>query len=253
MPDSDVIEILGNGGSIQNYHHLLNAHVWTANLMQFVAQTTLPFWMDDFRHLAKLDEKEKKSGVIQLLDEAAVRVVSSLWYTEHPYILQYPLKEVVEYFDLGALNRGVWTSTPAYMMAMAIWGIAQDRISVYPDEEYDAFANIFGFTITDVTEIHLHGIDYVETEEYRYHQANAMTFWIGMAEGRGIKVKINPASWLLNTNNDLVEDDNPDRNFYYGYNKKPDVDNWQTIPDFIRKNKNIEQYGFKPRTKDATK
>ncbi len=252
MPEFDprVIEIVGSGFSIQNYQRR-GLHVWSANTIQFVLpHVSLPFWMDDFRYLENKDEKHNKYGAVQKIKEAETFIVSSTWYHDYPFITQYPLKEVVDYFDLGPLNRGAWLLTPAYMMALAIWGIKYTAPGHVQLADKDEFKNIFGYSIKDIKEIHLHGIDLALGIEQRYHQANCMTFWVGIAKGMNIKIKINPASFLLNSNNNLIKSN---RNFYYGYNRKPDIDNWETIPDFMRNSKNIEQYGFKPRNKDAIK
>lgn len=252
----EIIEFVGNGVSIQNYYQR-GLHVWTANMMQFVLrkETTLPFWMDDFRHLEALDEKHNKYGVVNLLDKEMHandtsfefqydKVVSSRWYHDHAYILEYPLQDVMNYFNLGALNRGVWTNTPTYMLAVAIWGIKSVMTSPYADEQnyHDPFKDVFGYSIADVKEFHLHGIDFANPGELRYHQANAVTFWIGVAQGLGIKVRINPASFLLNSNNHLVEEN---RNFLYGYNKVPSPEPYATIPAFIRRTKEKDKYGFR--------
>ena len=98
---------------------------------------------------------------------------------ESPASRAYPLKEIVEHFDCD-----LFTSTVDYTLAMAIY--------------------------QNPKQINLYGINCVKplTIEYQ-HQKPSIQYWIGIAQGRGIKVTVNgDHTEVMKTHNGTI----------YGYN-----------------------------------
>ena len=103
----------------------------------------------------------------------------------HPNVLSkdnFPLDKVFEYFS-GYIGNKYFTSTISYMIAYAIYK---------------------GFT-----EIFLYGVALNGADEYKA-QRQAVEYWIGIAEGRGIKVFIaeNEICWCP---------------YLYAYEKEPSI------------------------------
>ena len=87
---------------------------------------------------------------------------------ELPSAKAFPLEEVVA--QLGATESPYFTSSPAYMLAHAVY------------EGYN--------------EVHIYGVNLLGDGEYEY-QRPCMDFWIGFARGRGVNVIIPPDSALV--------------------------------------------------------
>ena len=88
-----------------------------------------------------------------------------------------------------------YTSTPAQMLALAIWE---------------------GFE-----EIHLYGVDMLQAEEY-FYQRSGCEYFVGFARGRGIKVYVPPTSALCKAN------------YVYGYTEPPtDIQHLQKYIDHL--------------------
>jgi len=122
--------------------------------------------------LRNADNRRRTDFPIYMLEE----------FPEVPGSVRYPLTEILAEFGP---NVRYFTSTFAYMMALAIW---------------------MGFE-----EIHLYGFEMSSEEEYR-HQKACAEFWIGIAIGRGIKVVLPDGCRLLGQMTQL-----------YGYEKVPGV------------------------------
>jgi hypothetical protein len=86
----------------------------------------------------------------------------------------FPAEELIEYF-----GRKYFTSTPAWMVAHAIW-------------EHDKAKT----KKTKLSEIRMFGITLSTTHEY-FLQRPCMEYWIGQAEARGIKFVIPDMSTLM--------------------------------------------------------
>ena len=85
-------------------------------------------------------------------------------FAHHPFIVQYPVDAII------ARHVDYFTSTIAFELALAI---------------------VEGFK-----EIALYGVDLIVGQEYE-HQRQCCEFWIGVAHGLGIKVRIPPQSALM--------------------------------------------------------
>ena len=125
----------------------------------------------------KVDKKTKYGHTINSyswLKKTNIPVYMRCRHEEIPFSIEFPLCEIRETL-LGKLRLGdkrihFYTSTPAYMIAMAIRE-GFERIELY------------GFEMTDDT-------DYAE-------QKPGFLFWIGLALGKGIEVYAPPESQYL--------------------------------------------------------
>jgi hypothetical protein len=109
---------------------------------------------------------------------------------EIPASVALPVEEMV-----GELGDRYFTSTPAYMMALAI--------------------------LDGYEEVHLYGIDLLEESEYQY-QRPCLEYWLGVARGRGIKVYIPKQSALLKAN------------YVYGFSYPPEPGKYGTIKTWLK-------------------
>ena len=90
-----------------------------------------------------------------------------------PNVKKYPIKEIKQEFDTDYFGSGI-----DYMIALAIYQGA--------------------------SEIHLYGIIMAKGSEYS-HQKPSVEFWLGIAKGRGVKVRIHGYySAILKTKNFLM-------------------------------------------------
>ena len=94
-------------------------------------------------------------------------------HDEFPTSVAYPLKEITNHFD-----HTYFTSTMAYIMGWLLW-------------KFDLG--------TKVDEIKIFGINLTTLNEY-YYQKACLEYWIGLAEGRGIKVTVPTGSGLRKGN-----------------------------------------------------
>jgi len=117
----------------------------------------------EFRRVGK-PQGRSEGAFIKDLKKITCPIYLQEAHPSFPTSVTYPIEDMLgkyrKYFD----------GTVAYMMALAI-------------------------DMKDVTEISLYGID-LEKEEYK-NQKPAMEYWVGFAEGRGIKVHI-PGGSALN-------------------------------------------------------
>jgi hypothetical protein len=130
-------------------------------------------------------------------------------YDEIPASVRFPKDEINEWFRRnggqmlpeapslpdGYFAADYYTSTPAQMMALAI---------------YEGFE-----------EIHLYGIDMLQAEEY-FYQRSGVEYYVGFARARGIKVYIPQTSALCKAN------------YVYGYSEPPtDIEHVQAYVDYL--------------------
>lgn len=101
---------------------------------------------------------------LKWLQEQSIPVYMLERCDDIPSSRAFPLKDVMQHF--GA-SHPYFTSTPAYMVALAV---------------------MMGYSA-----IHVYGINLLGMEEYEY-QRPCMEYWIGVAEGRGIKVHLNSST-----------------------------------------------------------
>ncbi len=102
---------------------------------------------------------------INWLRQAQIPVYMIQAYDEYPCSIRYPIEDAIR-----LAGRDYFMSSVSYMMALAI---------------------MEGFQ-----EIHLYGINLAIGDEYFYEKPNA-EWWIGLAQGMGIKVYVPQASALL--------------------------------------------------------
>lgn len=166
------VEIVGRGVSLNNYFHS-GTETWACNMVHFLHERfrnhTKSFIMDDFSLF-----REKMQGFYGLLQQEEYRYVDYIYTSRVTkdwwWATQYPLASVIHQTRCDWFN-----NTLAYMVAFAI-------------------------ADGSVDELHLHGVDYKSNEEIRTNQEQCTTFWLGIAHGRGIRIKVNPASYLLEKN-----------------------------------------------------
>jgi len=111
-----------------------------------------------------------------------------------PYIdlSSYPIDQVIDYFGTD-----FFTNTIDYMIALAIYRGA--------------------------TEIHFYGVNMTMDDEYSY-QRPGVHFWIGMAMGRGIKIRVfGKDSTILKTPDGIL----------YGYDIKQKEINYELLQDTV--------------------
>ena len=129
-------------------------------------------------------------------------------YDDIPASVRFPRQEINAWFRKngglmleeaglpdGYFAEDYYTSTPAQMMALAI---------------YEGFE-----------EIHLYGIDMLQAEEY-FYQRSGVEYYVGFARGRGIKVYIPQTSALCKAN------------YVYGYSEPPtDIAHVQAYVEYL--------------------
>lgn len=168
------IEIVGHGFSIRNYTK-------TADVTMAVCatQVLIPcdygIWADDFRGVdnqfttKEFLEEVRKSNSITLLPYEDKR-----WRFSE----SYPLDEVLRNFGIDWL-----CGTPAYAVAWAI--------------------------LRGYKEIHCHGLDFVVAAntpdaQARRTQRRCLEMWLNYAKHRGIKVRLNAATFLFDHNREIL-------------------------------------------------
>jgi len=108
--------------------------------------------------------RDNGAAHIEWLKDCKIPVYMQKHYDDIPNSVEYPIEEYIKKY------RDYYTNTVSYMLCMAI------------DEGYN--------------EIHVYGVDMAQNTEYS-EQRPSVEYWIGYAEGRGIKVYIPPESDLL--------------------------------------------------------
>ncbi len=117
---------------------------------------------------------------IDALRALTVPIYMQEQHADIPSSVKYPLEEMIAHF-----GRQYFKSTLDYMMALAL---------------YEGFK-----------EIHLYGVNMADNLEY-VHQRPSMEYWIGRAEGMGVKVVLPEGCDLLKGY------------FLYGYDEKRESD-----------------------------
>ena len=117
---------------------------------------------------------------IEALKTLTIPIYMQEQHDDIPTSTKYPLEEMVKHF-----GRQYFKSSLDYMMALAL------------SEGFD--------------EIHVYGVNMAENEEYA-HQKPSMEYWIGRAEGMGVKVVLPEGCDLLKGY------------FRYGYDEEKESD-----------------------------
>ena len=113
----------------------------------------------------KCDTVETKTQHIQVLSQLSIPIYMQEQHPEIPTSVKYPLETLIEHF-----GRRFFNSTIDYMIALAIYEGYQD-ISIY-------------------------GVHMSYMEEYGEQRPSCL-YWLGVAEGKGIKIHIPDDSDLL--------------------------------------------------------
>jgi hypothetical protein len=143
----------------------LNIPIWTLNGgWYYHPKSELGFNMDD------VDVDEWWDGCDldfnrDNIQNAKIPVFTSTAYTKYDSLLNFPLKQCVEYFNFAYFNESL-----NYMIAFAV--------------------------MAGVKEIHLYGCDYSDQHEYPEERAS-VEFWLGVAQANGLVIKTGPASEVL--------------------------------------------------------
>ena len=116
-------------------------------------------------HMPEATADIRDPGYIDFLKACPIPIYMIQRYDEYPNSIRFPIEDA-----LRLAGRDYFMSSVSYMMALAI---------------------MEGFE-----EIHLYGINLAIGDEYFYEKPNA-EWWIGIAQGMGIKVHVPQASALL--------------------------------------------------------
>jgi hypothetical protein len=137
--------------------------IWGMNQGYLNFQRRADRWFEMHQPEATADIRDP--GYIDFLKSVPVPVYMIQRYDEYPTSIRFPIEDAIR-----LAGRDYFMSSVSYMMALAI---------------------MEGFQ-----EIHLYGINLAIGDEYFYEKPNA-EWWIGKAEGMGIKVYVPQASSLL--------------------------------------------------------
>jgi hypothetical protein len=187
------VAILGMGGSLHEYvnfakglggRHAYCDQVWAINALGGVLDCDLIFHMDDVRIQelrAEADPTGNIAPLVKTLKSSSCPVITSQAAPGYPALHEFPLEAVVNDLNVAAY----FNSTTAYAVAYAIW-LGVKRISLF-------------------------GIDYTYRNAHRAEKGRAcVEFWLGIAQARGIVIRVPASSSLL----DACEDE---QGRMYGY------------------------------------
>ena len=158
------LEIVGSGFSLRNYWKSADVTWGICNTMAIIDHCDMGWFMDDLDYLTLLEKLPPD------LNKTNIPIMSCSTPVGFPTAQMYPLNLIVHQFGIDWLN-----NTVAYAVAYAI-----------ATEQFD--------------EIHFHGVDYMTNEANRKQERRCTEMWINYAKHRGIKIKINPLSFLFDTN-----------------------------------------------------
>ncbi len=156
------IAILANGESVKNYtNNIVKVQfdeVWGLNQAATWKGVTLDkcFVMDDLKLRMPFYAGYDFTEWLKTYDRP---IITSKAYLEWPTSVDYPIRDICQYFGIPA---GIaMYSTPDYMIALAVY--------------------------LGATEIHLFGVDL--TSKTLHEMRIATAHWIGVAHARGVAVK----------------------------------------------------------------
>jgi hypothetical protein len=161
--------------------------IWGLNELYLM----IPRWSRWFEiHSREVYEADKKrtSDHILALRAMTCPVYMHQHYDDIPTSVPYPLPQVAELFTNPGKGLPYLTNTISYMIALAI---------------------LEGFT-----EIAVYGVDMATDSEYSI-QRPSCEYFLGFAQGRGVKVSVPPDCELLKTD------------FLYGY-QTPEIERWNS-------------------------
>jgi len=123
--------------------------------------------------------------VISRINKLKIPIITPYKYEEIPLSKPFPLKECVKRFGLA-----YFSNTIAFMIAYAL--------------------------LNGAKEITLYGINQASSSEY-FHERDAVTYWLGIANGMGVKVTISGDKSELLRGKDMFGN-----NLLYGYHQTYD-------------------------------
>ena len=141
-------------------------NLWTMNgAWYYHPNSTLGFNMDDVSTVIPDGNHPQGEWFMSLMDKSNIPIMTTTEYEEYSDLVAYPIKEVIRYH-----NMAYFAESLNYMLAFAIY--------------------------CEVSEIELHGADYTDDHECPWERASN-EFWLGVAHGKGIVIKIPAISKLL--------------------------------------------------------
>ena len=154
--------ILGTAQTLKEAPINEDYEFWALNDMyKVVPVERISRWFE----IHKWDMAETKTQHIQVLSQLSIPIYMQEQHPEIPTSVKYPLETLIEHF-----GRRFFNSTIDYMIALAIYEGYKD-ISIY-------------------------GVHMSYMEEYGEQRPSCL-YWLGVAEGKGIKIHIPDDSDLL--------------------------------------------------------
>lgn len=156
---------------------------WALNDMyEMIPTANISRWFElhTRREQEKVISARASGGYLDGLRSLTMPVYMQDKYEDIPTSIKYPLEDVIAHF-----GRQYFKSTLDYMIALAL---------------YEGFE-----------EIHIYGVNMADSIEYA-HQRPSMEYWIGRAEGMGVKVVLPEGCDLLKAY------------FRYGYDEERESD-----------------------------
>lgn len=173
------VAILGLGPSLDQYldvckrlggKHAFCDETWGINALGAVLYCDRVFHMDDIRVQESRADAQPASNIARMVEWLRHHpgpVITSRAHPEYPGLVEFPLQDVLQKFEVGYFN-----STAAYSIAYAMH-IGVKRVSLF-------------------------GMDFTYPNQHDAEKGRGcVEFWIGMAMARGIKVAVSQRSSLL--------------------------------------------------------
>lgn len=187
------IAVLGTGDGWQLFPQLSDHTVYALN--DYVYTDKYQIMPDILFIMDVLDEKpqvvagqQNLQDVIQRVNKLGIPLVAPFKYDEVPSSIAFPIRECAKEFGLPYFN-----NTIAYMIAYALLQWVKN-----PNNE--------------LKQIDIYGVNQKSSSEYFYEKAG-VEYWLGVANGRGVKITINGDKSELLSNKDRFGG-----NLLYGYN-----------------------------------
>jgi len=190
------VAIIGFGPGWTQYPQDYDGEVWSLNMGAVLLPRIDKLFLADkladktsirkgwYEVILGPDRREKvpitEEGYKGIIAQKGLPFISCHPYPDVPTYEPYPLREIVDHF--GGPPSAYFANCIAYMLAYAIW------------KQYE--------------EIEVWGVIQGMMTEYAFHKGS-IEFWLGIALGRGIGIKIAGESRLLKTFNNKL----------YGFNK----------------------------------
>ncbi len=126
---------------------------------------------------------------VDWLASRSVPVVMQRHYPLIPTSTAYPLREIVEHFNIVPAEWGLTPADPRW------WGYVKDRGEFSSTFTYMMAAALY----QGATEIAMYGVDFIEYRkgciDYLYQRPGAK-YWVGLARGMGVPVTVARGSWF---------------------------------------------------------